>query len=109
MQQQVASEIRTFINEETGEPSVVIHVYEVSTRRTLVPIEFTPEEARTAAHLILEAAEAVEQDAHMITSMRSLKFQEKQIAELIIGVRRLRGTELNSTTLAESQEEAKSD
>ncbi len=109
MEQQVASEIRTFINEETGEPTVVIHVYEVSTKRTLVPIAFTPEEARTTAHYIVEAAEAIEQDAHMIATMRSLKFQEKHIAELITGVRRLRGTELNSTTITESHEETKSD
>lgn len=109
MTQQVASEIRTFINAETGEPTVVINVFEVASKRTVLPIAFTPEEARETAKYIIEAAEAIEQDAHMIASMRSLKFTEHQIGLLISAVRMMRGAPLNSATLPESQEGAESD
>jgi len=107
--QQVASEIRTFIDGETGEPTIVINVYDVKSRMTVLPIAFSPEEARTTARYIIEAAEAIEQDAHMIAAMRSLKFEERRIAELISAVRMMRGAKLNSVTLLESQEEANTD
>jgi hypothetical protein len=97
------SEVRTLIDTNSGEPKIVFTI--LNGEQIVLPIAFSPEEARFTAKTLLEAAEAIEQDAHVVVTLRSLKFPEDTIAQVIHNVRLLRETELGSVTLAESQEE----
>lgn len=106
---QVSSEIRTFIDELTGEPRVVIAVYEIESGNTVLPISLTPTEARQTSQYLIMAAEAIEQDAHTIAVLRSLKFEERHIAQAVKGIRERRGSDINSLTLPESHEEGDTD
>jgi hypothetical protein len=106
---ELASEIRTLIDESTGEPRVVITVVRTADGQVVLPISFSPEEARDTARMLLEAAEAIEHDAHLMIVLRSRKLSEPAIHDLITAVREMRQADLNSLTIEESQEGVEED
>lgn len=101
----VSSELRAYIDVDTGAPRVLLAIIDDSSGSTILPVTYSPEEARETASAFLNAAESIEQDAHLIATMRSLKYAEHHIAEVIEGVRARRGLDLDSVTLPESHEE----
>jgi hypothetical protein len=98
----LTSEIRTVIDNATGEPKVVISI--MQGEQSIVPVVYTPEEAREVARLMWEASESIEHDAHLIAVLRSRKLSEAAVYDLVNAVRELRETDLNSITIEESQE-----
>lgn len=75
--------LHTGLDIETGEPFVLVAVTNVYTDEILVPIRMTPDEAKETAEALTDAAHTIEKEAHLITSLRSRKFADETIAEIV--------------------------
>lgn len=83
--------IMTRVDPETGNPSVNLVIYDADTGNAVLPITMAPEEARQLATWLVEAAEAVDLDAHLVVVLRSHKISEEDITQILRQARLMRG------------------
>lgn len=70
----------------TNKPFVMVEGEQIDT-----PIQFSPAEARDLAHNLLQAAEAAETDAFIVTfATDEIKFSREQVAGILVMFREFR-------------------
>jgi len=75
------------VDAETGAPSVLLVVVDLNTGASILPIQMTTDESRDTAQVLMEAAEAVTLDSHLVMAMREYKYTEPEIASVVASVR----------------------
>lgn len=86
----IALQLQTMVSLSNTMPFVVVQVIDTKTEKPIAPMQLTTQESREIGMWFLEAAEAAEQDAHLIIVMRSHKVSENVIGSIIREIREMR-------------------
>lgn len=95
----IGLDIQTLIEDERGEPKVVMILTHTPTGNIIVPVSLSTVEARTVGSWLLQAAEVAEADAQMVKALRTAKMPEEEIMHMLKTVRANRGKEVTDDIL----------